>query len=153
MTLASGPIARGRPPHGALLSEINVTPLVDVMLVLLVIFMITAPLIATGVKVDLPEARTRELASDSKPLMMTIDATGDIFIGDAVVAREAFGDTLRQVARASGDPASLRVFVRADRTLAYGTVMQIVAEVGAAGFSKVAFLSESRLPNDQKEAP
>ena len=87
----SGAIGRGTSPHAKLLSEINVTPLVDVMLVLLVIFMITAPLVATGAKVDLPQAKTAELASDQKPMLVSINAAGEIFIGDAPVAREALG--------------------------------------------------------------
>lgn len=149
----SGAIGRGTSPHAKLLSEINVTPLVDVMLVLLVIFMITAPLVATGVKVDLPQAKTAELASDQKPMLVSINAAGEIFIGDAPVAREALGTTLRQIAEVSGDPAALRVFVRADRTIAYGTVMQIVSEVGTAGFVKVAFLSDSSSSDDQRETP
>lgn len=149
----SGSIGRGKSPHAQLLSEINVTPLVDVMLVLLVIFMITAPLVATGVKVDLPQARTRELASDQKPIVVTIDAVGEIFIGDAPVAREALGNTLLQMAQASGDPSAMRVFVRADQAIAYGMVMQIVAEIGASGFEKVAFLSDSRDPDVQKKLP
>lgn len=151
--MVRGPIGRGQPPHAQLLSEINVTPLVDVMLVLLVIFMITAPLAVTGVKVDLPQARTQNLASDQKPLMITINAAGEIFIGDAAVARASFDDTLRQMAAASGDPGSMRVFVRADRSLAYGSVMQIIAEIGAAGFVKVAFLSDSGAAPIDKVVP
>jgi len=148
-----GHAGRGGLAAPPLLSEINVTPLVDVMLVLLVIFMITAPLVATGVKVDLPQARTRELASDQKPLVITMDAVGTVFIGDAPVAHEALGSTLRGLAQASGDPAQLRIFVRADRTIAYGTVMQFVAEIAAAGFTKVAFLSDSHEPPEERAAP
>jgi biopolymer transport protein TolR len=135
------------------MSEINVTPFVDVMLVLLVIFMITAPLIATGVDVDLPQAKAKQLASDRKPIQISVDSAGHIFVDDAPIARDQFGLTLANLALAAGDPESERVFVRADRVLAYGDVMGLVAEVGAAGFTRVAFVSEPGLAGGEKRLP
>lgn len=129
---------------GLPLSEINVTPLVDVMLVLLIIFMVTAPLVSAGVNVDLPRNRAKQLVSDQKPVEISIDAAGKVYVSDALVPREQFGTTIQQLATASGDPASTRIFIRADKALGYGYVMGIVTEVSAAGFVKVAFLSDPR---------
>lgn len=126
------------------ISDINVTPLVDVMLVLLIIFMITAPLVAAGVDVDLPQNKAKQLVSDQKPVEVSIDGTGQIYLGDIPVARENFAPSMQQLASASGDPATIRIFVRADQALDYGFVMGIVSEIGAAGFVKVAFLSDPR---------
>lgn len=126
------------------LSDINVTPFVDVMLVLLVIFMITAPMMATGVKVDLPQTRTQQLAADMEPIEISIDAAGQIYIGKAAVAPDEFAPTLQQLAQASGDPTQMRVFVGADRSIDYGAVMGVVSQIAHAGFTKVAFLSDSR---------
>lgn len=137
---AGGLVGPGQRPQP--LSDINVTPFVDVMLVLLVIFMVTASMLPAGVDVDLPSARARQLVSDSEPVEISIDAGGQIFIGEARIAPDRFGAALGQLAEASDDPAAVRIFVRADRSLDYGTVMEIVSQVGAAGFSRVAFLSD-----------
>jgi biopolymer transport protein TolR len=126
------------------LSDINVTPFVDVMLVLLVIFMITAPMMATGVKVDLPQAHTRQLAADMKPVEVAIDADGQIFVNESPVAADDFALALHAIAEDSGDPAQMRVFVSADRSIDYGAVMAVVSQIANAGFTRVAFLSDSR---------
>lgn len=128
------------------MSEINVTPLVDVMLVLLIIFMVTAPLVSAGVQVDLPQHKAKQVVSDQKPIEISIDGTGQIFIGELPIARANFSATLQQLAQGAGDPANARVFVRADRALEYGAVMGIVSEVADAGFVKVAFLTDPRNP-------
>ena len=138
-------------PH--YLSDINVTPFVDVMLVLLVIFMITAPMMATGIKVDLPQTRTQQLAADMEPIEISIDAAGQIYVDDAAVAPEEFGVTLDQLAQASGDPAQMRVFVGADRSIDYGSVMGVVSQIAHAGFTKVAFLSDSRNRSTEQAVP
>ena len=129
-----------------LLTEINVTPLVDVMLVLLVIFMVTAPMLVTGVEVDLPDARASELASDQEPLQISVDAQQNIFLGESLIPREEFGDALVQLALSVEDPIRQRVFVRADQTIAYGDVMRLVTQIADAGFTKVAFVSDSSAP-------
>lgn len=126
------------------MSEINVTPLVDVMLVLLIIFMVTAPLVSAGVDVDLPQNKAKQLVSDEKPIEISIDAAGQIYVGEMPVARDDFPATLSQLAQSNGDPAKARIFVRADQGLDYGLVMGVVSEVAAAGFVKVAFLSDPR---------
>ena len=135
------------------LSDINVTPFVDVMLVLLVIFMVAAPMMATGLKIDLPQARTKQLASDMEPIEISIDGSGEIYIGEAVVAPGDFPSTLQQLALASGDPSQMRVFVGADRALDYGAVMGVVSHIASAGFTKVAFLSDARVRADEKAIP
>lgn len=126
------------------MSEINVTPLVDVMLVLLIIFMVTVPLVAKGVDVDLPQNTANQVVSDEKPIEISVDGTGQIFIGELPVARDNLGATLEQLAQSSGDPSKARIFVRADQSLDYGIVMGVVSQVAAAGFVKVAFLSDPR---------
>lgn len=138
----AGGFSRAQP-----MSEINVTPLVDVMLVLLIIFMIAVPQMAAGVDVDLPQERARPLASDQKPVEIGIDGKGQIFVGEVALARQDFAASMQQLAQTSGDPGNVRIFVRADRGLDYGFVMAVIAEVSAAGFSKVAFLTDPRLPS------
>lgn len=153
MAMLSGPsgsLGGGRPQP---MSEINVTPLVDVMLVLLIIFMVTAPLVAAGVDVDLPRNKAKQLVSDQKPIEVSIDGSGQIYLGGIPIARENFAPSMQQLATATSDPAHARIFVRADQALDYGFVMGIVSEVSAAGFVKVAFLSEPRPVNGEKANP
>ena len=121
------------------MAEINVTPMVDVMLVLLIIFMVTAPLLVTGVPVDLPDSRAAALKADDTPVQVSLNRTGGIFIDDAAVTDDALTARLAELRGAKGD--KVRVFVRADRSLDYGRVMTVVGEVSAAGFRKVALVS------------
>lgn len=123
------------------MAEINVTPLVDVMLVLLIIFMVTAPLLVTGVPIDLPDSRAKALKSDDKPIQISIDAKGTVFIDQQSVAANAVPTRLAALREARQDEA--RVYVRGDRALDYGRVMEVVGEVSAAGFKKVALVSDS----------
>jgi biopolymer transport protein TolR len=124
------------------MAEINVTPLVDVMLVLLIIFMITAPLLVAGVPVDLPDSRAGALKQDNTPIQLSLDSEGRLFIDDQQVADDLLPEKLAALreARRDDDP---RVYVRADRALDYGRVMYIVGEVSAAGFARVALVSDS----------
>ena len=127
------------------MSEINITPMVDVMLVLLIIFMVTAPLLVTGVPVDLPDSKAKALKADDTPIQVSIDAKGVVFIDQQRVPAAnlpAKLAALREARSGAGDDA--RVYVRADRSLDYGRVMEIVGEVSAAGFRKVALVSDSR---------
>lgn len=134
-------VGKSRQPR--LLTEINVTPLVDVMLVLLVIFMVTAPMLVTGVDVDLPDARAPEVASDAEPLQISVDAQQNIYIGESLIPGDQFPQAIAQMALAIEDPTQQRVFVRADQSIAYGDVMRLVSQIADAGFSKVAFISDS----------
>ena len=129
--------ARRRAP----MAEINVTPLVDVMLVLLIIFMVTAPLLVAGVPVDLPENRARALDSQAEPVQLSIDATGAVFIDDVAVAPAALPQRLAAIAAAPAPPEGRRIYLRADRGLDYGAVMRVMGELNRAGLNRVALVS------------
>ena len=121
------------------LAEINVTPLVDVMLVLLIIFMVTAPLMTSGVSVDLPKTDAKPLNSDSQPLTVSIDAQGKIFLQNQQVELPELVAKLQAIA--AGDPAR-RIFVRGDQAISYGLVMQVMGTIAQGGFTKVALLAQ-----------
>jgi biopolymer transport protein TolR len=123
------------------MAEINVTPMVDVMLVLLIIFMVTAPLLAAGVQVDLPDSKAAALDQDRAPVAVTIDASGAIFVDEAPVADADFPARLSQVAASSREQGGPRIFLRADRGLDYGRVMRLMGELNRAGFRRVALVS------------
>ena len=133
---------RGR--HHATISEINVTPMVDVMLVLLIIFMVTAPLLATGIQVDLPESKAAALEQNNEPVSITIDAAGQVFIDDTPVPADAIDAHLQQIAAASREEGGPRIFLRADQGLDYGRVMQVMGEINRAGLRRVALVSTTR---------
>ncbi len=130
-----------------LIAEINVTPFVDVMLVLLVVFMVTAPLLQAGVAVDLPEADAPPLAQDNTPLAVTMDREGTLYLGDTQVALAALRERLRAIARVR-DPKTTVVYLRADKGLAYGDVVRVMAEIRSAGFLRIALVSEHVAPRD-----
>jgi biopolymer transport protein TolR len=125
------------------MADINITPMVDVMLVLLIIFMVTAPLLVAGVPVDLPDSKAKALKADDTPVQVSIDKSGAVFIDQMKIAGSALPAKLAAIrqARAGDEP---RVYVRADRALDYGRVMEIVGEVSAAGFRKVALVSDGK---------
>ena len=123
------------------MSQINVTPFVDVMLVLLVIFMITAPLLTVGVEVDLPEADSPPLAGDDEPLSITIDHEGTVYLQETEVTAEALIPKLRAITERRPD---VRIFIRGDRDIAYGRVMEVMGTLNAAGFNNVALVTERR---------
>jgi biopolymer transport protein TolR len=133
VNLPSGRRGRGRAP----MAEINVTPLVDVMLVLLIIFMVTAPLLTTGVPVDLPESKAAALKQDKEPVTVSIDRAGVISIDQEQVADDALPSRLATLA--GQQPP--QVFLRADRSLDYGRVMRVLGELNRAGLNKVALVS------------
>jgi biopolymer transport protein TolR len=130
--------AKGRGRYRPL-SEINVTPLVDVMLVLLIIFMVTAPLMTSGVPVDLPKTSAQPLNSDSEPLTVSIDAQGKIFLQDEEVQLPELVAKLQAIAQNNADR---RIFVRGDKELAYGRIMEVMGTITQGGFTKVALLAE-----------
>lgn len=140
MHLPSGK-SRGR---RAPMAEINVTPLVDVMLVLLIIFMVTAPLLTAGVPVNLPESRANPLEQDQKPVQIAVDSAGQVFIDDAPVADAALPTALEAVAaRPGGDGKPPQIFLRADQGLGYGKVMRVMGELNRAGLNRVSLLTEA----------
>ncbi|MBV8615562.1 MAG: protein TolR [Acetobacteraceae bacterium] len=142
--MAAGPLSprKGRGRYRPL-AEINVTPLVDVMLVLLIIFMVTAPLMTSGVNIDLPKTDAQPLNSDSQPLTVSIDAHGDIFLQNEKVDLDALVARLQAVAQSNTDR---RIFVRGDKDLAYGRIMQVMGTITQGGFTKVALLAEQAAP-------
>ena len=121
------------------LAEINVTPLVDVMLVLLIVFMVTAPLMTSGVSVDLPKTNAQPLNNDSQPLTVSIRANGDVFLQDEGVPLNDVVEKLRAIAKNNPDR---RVFVRGDKDLAYGRIMEVMGIITQGGFTRVALLAE-----------
>ena len=133
--------SRRRGRRRAPMAEINVTPLVDVMLVLLIIFMITAPLLVAGVPIDLPESRAGALDQDAKPVQIVLDAEGGIFIDDAAISEAALAQRLAAIAAQPAPPEGRRIYLRADRGLDYGRVMRVMGELNRAGLNRVALVS------------
>lgn len=121
------------------LAEINVTPLVDVMLVLLIVFMVAAPLMTSGVTVDLPKTDAAPINQDAEPLTVSLDAQGRLFLQDAELQLPELVTRLRAI---SQDRPDRRIFVRGDRGIAYGRVMEVMATITRGGFTKVALLAE-----------
>ena len=128
-----------RPGRYATMSEINVTPFVDVMLVLLVVFMITAPLLTVGVPIDLPKTSASNLQGNEEPLTVSINDKGEIFLQETKVEGVELVARLLAIAE---NQTSRRVFVRGDRTVDYGAVMAVMGSLNAAGFNKVALVTE-----------
>jgi biopolymer transport protein TolR len=127
-------------------TDINITPMVDVMLVLLVIFMVTAPMMTAGVKVDLPDSDAAALPGQDEPLVVTVQRSGKIFLQETEADEATLVPKLKAIA---GEKTDTRVFVRADAGLDYGTVMRVVGKVSGAGFTKVALVTETGT-NDKK---
>ncbi len=121
------------------LAEINVTPLVDVMLVLLIVFMVAAPLMTSGVNVDLPKTNAAPVSQDNTPITVSIKADGSTYVGDNPVALPALVDTLRTAA--SNDPEK-RIFVRGDKSVSYGQIMDVMGTITSGGFTKATLLAE-----------
>ena len=121
------------------ISEINVTPFVDVMLVLLIIFMVTAPLLTVGVQVDLPESSADTLPEESEHLTLTINAKGEIFIQESKIE---FYNIIAKILAVSKNRTDTRIYVRGDKTINYGRVLEIMGMLSGSGFTKVALISE-----------
>jgi biopolymer transport protein TolR len=120
------------------MSEINVTPFVDVMLVLLIVFMVTAPLLSAGVPVDLPEGAAKPLAVEKAPIAVTVNTEGKIFVNDDEVALDQLVPKLTTVASEGLDE---RIYVRGDKAVSYGTIMQVMGTINGAGFRRIALVS------------
>ena len=125
--------------HTEPMSEINVTPFVDVMLVLLIVFMVPAPLLTVGVPVDLPESSADSLPEDQEPLTLSINAKGEIFIQEYQVDYDKMIPKILAIAKNRTDT---RIFVRGDKTINYGRVLEIMGMLSGSGFTKVALISE-----------
>ncbi|MES2055721.1 MAG: protein TolR [Pseudomonadota bacterium] len=134
------PSQRGR-GRRAPMADINVTPLVDVMLVLLIIFMVTAPLLTAGVPVNLPDSRAKPLEQDQKPVQLSLDDKGKLFIDDDEVSDALLPDVLQQIARKAEKNQPPQVFLRADKSLNYGRIMRVMGELNRAGLNRVALVT------------
>jgi biopolymer transport protein TolR len=130
---------RGRRSKSKPMSEINVTPMVDVMLVLLIIFMVAAPLMTVGVPIDLPKTQAKQLNTEQKPVTVSVNAEGIIFVGDTQVETAGVVDA---VLAASANGIEDRVYVRGDGTASYGAVMQVMGALSGAGFTKIGLLTD-----------
>jgi biopolymer transport protein TolR len=133
---------RGRRKFYRPMSDINVTPFVDVMLVLLVVFMVTAPLMTVAVPVDLPKTQARSVNQDKEPMVVSIDADGKVYLQEK---RMELNDLVPKLKAVTGSNADARIFVRGDKGVAYGRIMEVMGSISAAGFNKVALVAE--LPN------
>ena len=140
MTIAAagGRSKRRRRP---VMSEINVTPFVDVMLVLLIVFMVSAPLLTVGVPIDLPQTQAKSLDQDKNPLTLSVNLNGQVFLNDTEIKLDELVPKLKAItdARAGLDE---RIFVRGDKKVDYGTVMKVMGRLSAAGFRHVALVTE-----------
>ncbi len=130
---------RGVPRYGAM-ADINMTPFIDIMLVLLIIFMVAAPLLATGVAVDLPQTKAGPLNIDQKPISIAINDQGQLFLMDAPIANDDLIPKLQSVAKDGFDE---RIYLRADKSILYGRVAEVMASLTAAGYKKVALVTET----------
>jgi biopolymer transport protein TolR len=126
---------RGR--HHGLMSDINVTPFVDVMLVLLIIFMVAAPLLTSTVPIDLPKANAAVTAAETKPLEVSVNRAGEIWIGDEAYPIEEVASKLAAIAKTGYDE---RILIRGDKTADYGTVMNVMAEISSAGYKNIGLV-------------
>ncbi len=121
------------------MSDINVTPMVDVMLVLLVVFMITAPLLTVGVPVDLPQTAASRIVGQDEPLVISVDAEGRLYLQDTEIELDRLVPRLRAITEAR---RGTRIFLRGDRAIAYGQIMQVMGTMNLAGFNRVALITE-----------
>ena len=126
------------------MSEINVTPMVDVMLVLLIVFMVAAPLLTVGVPVELPQAKSRPLTGDKEPLAVTIDKDGNVFLQETEVALDELVPRLQAIAENGYEE---RIYVRGDTNANYGAVMQVMARMNDAGFTRLGLVNTAPHPD------
>ena len=125
----------------SVMSEINVTPMVDVMLVLLIIFMVSAPLLTVGVPIDLPQTQAKSLDQDKEPLTISVDDKGAVYLQNSAVELDDLLPKLQAIAEARGG-SDARIYVRGDKSVNYGSMMKIMGRLSAAGFHRVALVTE-----------
>ena len=130
---------RSRTRNSGGFNEINVTPFVDVMLVLLIIFMVAAPMMTTGVTVDLPKTQSSAVPGNDEPISVSIKSDGTIYVQESEVALDELGPKLQAIL---GEKVETRIFVRGDTSIDYGKVMQAIGQINAAGYTKVALLTD-----------
>jgi biopolymer transport protein TolR len=139
---AGTPVVGRRKHHRRkVMSEINVTPMVDVMLVLLIIFMVSAPLLTVGVPIDLPQTQAKSLDQDKEPLTISVNEKGEIYLQNAKVDVDNLIAKLEAIAEARGG-TDARIYVRGDKKVDYGTMMKVMGRLSAAGFHRVALVTE-----------
>ena len=126
----------------AVMSDINVTPFVDVMLVLLIVFMVSAPLLTVGVPLDLPQSQAKSLDQDREPLTVSVNVQGQVFLQNSEIKVDDLVAKLKAITDARGGGVDERIFVRGDKKVDYGTMMQVMGRLSAAGFRRVALVTE-----------
>jgi biopolymer transport protein TolR len=131
---------RGRARKHAPMHEINVTPFVDVMLVLLIVFMVTAPLLTAGVPLELPESKGQQLQTNKEPLTISVDKAGKVFIQETETKLDELAPKLKAIAKGGYDE---QIFIRGDKGVDYGTVMRVMSRIKLGGFHKVSLITES----------
>jgi biopolymer transport protein TolR len=141
MNGASGSTGKRRHRRRTMMAEINVTPMVDVMLVLLIIFMVSAPLLTVGVPIDLPQTKAKSLDQDKEPLAISVNDKGQVFLQNSEVQVDELVAKLKAITDARGGLEE-RIYVRGDRKVDYGTVMRVMGRLSAAGFHRVALVTE-----------
>jgi len=142
MNAGSAAVAgRRRHSRRPVMAEINVTPMVDVMLVLLIIFMVSAPLLTVGVPLDLPQTQAKSLDQDKEPLTVSVNVKGEVYLQNTEIPLEELVPKLKAITEARGG-AEERIFVRGDKQVDYGTVMKVMGRISAAGFRRVALVTE-----------
>jgi len=139
--------SRGKRRRSPAMSEINVTPFVDVMLVLLIVFMVTAPLLTVGVPVDLPKTRALALGQDKEPLSTTVSKDGKIYLQKEVVTQDALVPKLQAISQNGYDQ---RIFVRGDKTVAYDRVMVVMGLLASAGFTHIGLVTDVAKPKPEQ---
>jgi len=147
MQSGGGCRSRGRRGGYRPMADINVTPLVDVMLVLLVVFMITAPLLTVAVPLDLPKAQAQSVKQDKEPLVISIDSRGQVYLQES---KTELPDLVAKLKAITGANPEARIFVRGDKGVPYGRIMEVMGTISAAGYSKVALVAELPMPEPVK---
>jgi len=144
MAGSSGGGRRGR--RRTVMAEINVTPMVDVMLVLLIIFMVSAPLLTVGVPLDLPQTQAKSLDQDKNPLTLSVNLKGQVFLNDSEIALNDLVPKLKAITEARGG-FDERIYMRADKKADYGTVSRVMGQLSGAGFKRLALVTEAEQGN------
>jgi biopolymer transport protein TolR len=137
--ISTGGGGRSRRRRQRMMSEINVTPFVDVMLVLLIVFMVAAPLLTVGVPIDLPESQAKSMEQDKDPLTVSVNEKGEVFLQETEVTVEELVAKLKAIAKNGTEE---RIYVRGDRSVDYGTVMRVMGRLSSAGYRRVALVTE-----------